>query len=303
MQALTRIDRLAVPCRPEPSRPVRFTLSGDPLGAESKGWSMRLTAKRLRELAQDTGLSPASLAIVQLGTAKAAVSLHPDRPFYPASMLKVPLVGAILTAIAEGSAPLSLETPAEVTLANMTANDAQSPLQPGYSATVHELMHLAIARSDNVATNMLFDAVGRARATTIARERLGLRSTAFYRKLSGGEPLIEDPKWDGVHRNSHPVADAARLFEAIADDGIPHAALLREMLAAQQWNERLSGGLRSGDRFLHKTGDTDEVTHDGGILITNEGGRYVVVAYTEMASTPEHNARFAPFMRALRELL
>lgn len=218
-------------------------------------------------------------------------------------MIKVPLVAAALTAMAEGSIPPSLEAAIEVTPENMTANDGDSPLQPGYAATLHELMHRAIARSDNVATNVLFDVVGRDRATRIASERLGLSATAFRRKLSGSEPLIDDPLWDGEHRNTHPAGDAARLFEAIARDGVAQAGLLRDMLAAQEWNDKLSGGLREGDRFLHKTGDTDDVTHDGGLLRTSEGRTYVVVVYTGLPSTPEHNARFAPFMRAVRELL
>jgi beta-lactamase class A len=264
---------------------------------------VRLTHRRLEEIVQDIGLGPASIIVAPLQTAESAASLDPELFLYPASMIKVPLVGAVLTAVAEGSAPVSLETKIDVTLENMTANDAQSPLQPGYSATLQELMHLAIARSDNVATNVLFDVVGRERATTIARERFGLRATAFHRKLSGGEPLIGDPQWDGLHRNTHSAADAARFFTAIADDRIAHAPLLREMLAAQHWNDKLSAGLLAGDRFFHKTGDTDHVTHDGGILLTAEGRRYVVVAYTGLPSTPEHNARFAPFMRAVRERL
>jgi beta-lactamase class A len=249
------------------------------------------------------GLAPTSVVIVSLEDPEASILLEPWRTLYPASMIKVPLVAATLTAMAEGSIPQSLEAAFEVTPENMTANDGDSPLQPGYTTTLHELMHRAIARSDNVATNVLFDVVGRDRASRIASGRLGLSATAFHRKLSGSEPLIDDPQWDGVHRNSHPAGDAARLFEAIARDRVAHAGILRDMLAAQQWNDKLSGGLRDGDRFLHKTGDTDEVTHDGGLLLTGEGRTYVVVAHTGLPSTPEHNARFGPFMRAVRELL
>jgi beta-lactamase class A len=264
---------------------------------------VRLTHRRLEAIVSDTGLRPASVVIAPVDGAGPAISLEPERPLYPASMIKVPLVAALLDAVAEGSLPLSLETRIDVTPENMTANDGESPLQLGYSGTLHELMHLAITRSDNVATNVLFDVAGRERATDIAQQRLGLNATAFHRKLSGSEPLIDDPQWDGVHRNTHPTADAARLFDAIAGDRIARAGLLREMLAAQEWNEKLSAGLRETDRFLHKTGDTDEVTHDGGILLTGEGRSYVVVAYTGLPSNPEHNARFAPFMRAVRELL
>lgn len=263
---------------------------------------MRLDPDLLLRAALESGLTPASVVIRPLDVAAGAVELEPDLPLYPASMIKVPLVAAALSEVAAGHLP-PLDSPVEVDAANMTANDAGSPMIPGYRPALRELMWFAIARSDNVATNVLFDVVGRERATTIARDDFGLRDTAFYRKLSGSEPLIADPEWDGVNRNAHPAADCAHLLRAIAENAIPHAAVLREMLGAQEWNNKLSAGLLTWDRFLHKTGDTSEVTHDGGILVTGEGKRYVLVVYTGLPSTDESNARFGPFMRGIRELL
>ncbi len=140
----------------------------------------------------------------------------------------------------------------------MTANDDDSPLIPGYKATVGELIRLAVERSDNVATNELFDLVGRERATRLAVDRLGCSATRFSRKLSGSEPLIADPGWDGEHRNAHPASDAAALFAQIALGAFPGADFLHDCLLRQFWNDKLSRGLLPGDRFAHKTGDTDE---------------------------------------------
>ena len=266
------------------------------------GTALRLDADLLLRAALDAGLRPASIVVARLDLAAGPVTLEPDLPLYPASMIKVPLVAAALSEIGSGQLP-PLDSTVEIDAANMTANDAASELIPGYEATLRELMWLAIARSDNVATNVLFDVVGRERATQVAQEKLGLRATAFYRKLSGSDPLIDDPGWDGIHRNAHPAADCAHLMRSIAENAIPHASLLREMLAAQEWNDKLNGGLLSWDRFAHKTGDTSEVTHDGGILVTREGKRFAIVVYTGLPSTPENNARFAPFMRHIRELL
>lgn len=270
-----------------------------------QGWArtpvpMRLDADGLAAAAADAGLEAASIVVLPLA-AGAAAELNPTLPLYPASMIKVPLVAAALFEIAGGR--LAGADAVVVDPANMTANDAASPLVPGYRSTLDEVMHLAIARSDNVATNLLFDLAGRERATAIVRERFDLRGTVFARKLSGSDLLIHDSDWDGSTRNAHPAADAARLFAAIARDEVPLADRLREMLAEQTWNEKLSPGLFPGDRFLHKTGDTSDVTHDGGILIDAQGERWVVVAYTGLASTDEHNARFAPFMRRIRPLL
>ncbi len=260
-----------------------------------------LTADLLARLADRHGLAEAAVVVRPLDGRGGHASFRDDASIYPASMIKVPLVAVALAEVADGR--FSLAYRVEVGAANMTVNDAPSPLEPGYRATLEELCRLAVSRSDNVATNVLFDLIGRERATEVARTRFGLAGTAFYRKLSGADPLIDDPQWDGVHLNAHPAADAGRLFAAIASERIPHAPLLRDALEDQYWNDKLSEGLNEGDRFAHKTGDTSAVSHDGGLLTTAEGRTYVVVVYTGLESNERNNQRFAPFMRDLRRYL
>ncbi len=259
---------------------------------------LTLTPHTLVQAAHEAGLDPCGIVVAPVSDGGDAVALDAERYVYPASMIKVPLAAAALNDLAAGR--LRDDATFPVMPENMTANDASSPLVPGYRASLHQLIELAIANSDNVATNMLFDVVGRERATEIARERFGLARTAFHRKLSGSEPLIDDPQWDGVHRNAHSAADAARMFTLIATNAVPHAPVLRAALARQRWNNKLSEGLGAGDRFEHKTGDTDEVTHDGGILTTAQGRSYTIVVYAALPSTDANNARFGTFMRTLR---
>jgi len=223
---------------------------------------------------------------------------RPKRPLYPASMIKVPLVAAALILRDRGEVPPGT---VPIDAANLTANDGASPLVEGYASSFDELCTLAIVRSDNVATNQLFDLAGRERATSILRSVLGLEGTGLRRKLSGAHPLLRDPAQFG--RNTHPANDAARLFCAIANDAFPGARFLLSLLERQEWNAKLSAGLAAGDRFAHKTGDTDEVSHDGGILVTGSGERFVVVVYSASASCPDTDARFAALMRALRASL
>lgn len=259
-----------------------------------------LQPSTLAALALRAGLHGASIVVTALDggdpqTRSAGLDAGAD--IYPASMIKPPLVLAALADVADGR--LRLDQTFAVAEANLTFNDAPSPLHLGANPRLDELCDLAISRSDNVATNVLFDVVGRERATRIVRERFGLARTAFHRKLSGSSPLIADPQWDGTHRNAHPTQDAAKLFELVAFDRVPHSDVIRGALVRQYWNDKLSKGLRSGDRFAHKTGDTDDVTHDGGILITAAERTYVVVVYTPMSSTDANNARFGPFMASL----
>ena len=257
-----------------------------------------LESSVLGPLADSAGLSAPSIFVRLLEPAGAEAVLEPARPLYPASMIKTPLAAAALALVARGH--LALDETVAIAEQNMTANDLPSPFVPGYRAGIGELIELMITQSDNVATNVLIDVVGRDRATQLLH-KFGFEETAIRRKLSGSDPLIDDPEASG--RNTHPAREAARLFEDIAHDRLPLASRLHDALLGQRWNTKLSRGLDPGDRFAHKTGDTSEVSHDGGILTTAGGRTYVLVVYTGMPSSDEADARFADFMRALRPYL
>ncbi len=246
------------------------------------------------------GVTAPSLVLEPLaGTAGPRVFLAPDAPLYPASMIKVPIAAALALAYEERRyAPTDR---VRVEAENVTTNDAESPFVLGYEGTLDEAARAMLSASDNVATNLLIDVLGRAWIGTVCREKLGLAATAVRRKLSGSLPLIDDP--DATGRNAHPAADAAKLFSAIARERSGRFGFIYDALAAQVWNDKIPAGLRPGDRFAHKTGDTDEVSHDGGILTLADGRTYVLVVYSSLPSTPESDARIANFTRMLREAL
>src|SRR4029077_20725681 len=110
-------------------------------------------------------------------------------------------------------------------------------------------------RSDNIATNQLMDVLRRENITAYMRE-LGLPTFLMARKLSGSEPLIVDV--DAVGRNRFPADEAGRLLSLIARDQLPGAAAQRDLLGRCVHNDKLVPGLAPGDRFMHKTGETDE---------------------------------------------
>lgn len=249
----------------------------------------------LAALAERAGLGAAQIHVAGLAPGGPAWRHDDGRPVYPASMIKVPLAAAAGRAIAAGR--LRWDTAVTVGSRNATVNDAPSPMVPGYETTVEELVTCMLQRSDNVATNQLFDLLGRERATADVHA-LGFPDVFFRRKLSGALPLIDDPEATG--RNAFSARDAAALFAAIAADRVPHAAALRRILATSWWDVKLSRGLAPGDAFAHKTGDTDECSHDGGILALADSSRWVVVVYTELPSSEENDQRFGAFMRALR---
>lgn len=254
-----------------------------------------IDASQLALLADSAGLGKATVYLAGLWPQRFRLALDDGREIYPASMIKTPL--GVAAAMAVSRRELTFEDRVRVAEANMTPNDGPSPLEPGIVVEVGQLVGLMLQHSDNVATNVLFDVLGRERATAEIAG-LGLRGTAFRRKLSGSEPLIDDPEATG--RNSHPAREAADLFERIAQQRIPYAEALHRMLDGQYWNNKLSLGLEDGDRFAHKTGETDDTSHDGGILDLASGERYAIVVYTQLPSNDETDQKFAAFMRTLR---
>jgi beta-lactamase class A len=257
---------------------------------------VRVTGALLEDLALEAGLASPSIVLHELWDGGEAFGFEARRALYPASMIKLPIAFALDEARANGD--LSLDDRVIVSEANMTSNDAPSAFVSGYCARLGELGHAMLAASDNVATNVLIDVLGR-ETVGAACARLGLRETHVRRKLSGSLPLIDDPQATG--RNSHPADDAARLFVRLARES--GRGWIRDALAAQVWNDKLSRGFASDDHFPHKTGDTDEVSHDGGVLTVPDGRRYAIVVYTALAATPENDAKHAAFARALRPYL
>jgi beta-lactamase class A len=253
-----------------------------------------LSDAQLGALAAASGLGAAQIHLRRLPGGPMRQS-DDGRWIYPASMIKLPLAVAAGAAIAGGR--LAWTSPATVDRANLTANDVASPMVEGYATSVRELVTWMLQRSDNVATNVLFDVLDRDRATADLHA-LGFTDTFVRRKLSGSEPLIDDPAATG--RNSFSAAQAADLLVALATDRLPEAPALRSILATSWWDVKLSRGLEPGDAFAHKTGDTDEVSHDGGILTLDGGGTWIVVAYTDRPSSDEQDACFGAFMRAVR---
>ena len=258
---------------------------------------INITSADLAALAAQAGLLRPSLVVEPLDDPESAIGLDAMAEIYPASMIKLP-IAMVLAALVEARA-FAWTDDATVAAANVTVNDAPSPFVPGYTAELRAYVHAMLASSDNVATNVLIDVLGR-ETITAACASFGLCQTAVHRKLSGALPLIDDPEASG--RNRHPAGDAATLFRTLARDRARGTAcdVVHGALAAQFWNDKLSKGLRPGDRFAHKTGDTDEVSHDGGILTLPSGRRFIIVVYTAMPSNPSTDACHAAFMHALR---
>src|SRR2546421_10918425 len=155
------------------------------------------------------------------------------------------------------------------------ADDSDSTLygRVGRPASVGELLELMITRSSNLATNILIERVGAARAQASARA-LGAWSIQVLRGVEDGKAYRA-----GLN-NTTTARDLGVLLAAIAQNRAASPASCREMLRileAQEFNEGIPVGLPPGTRVAHKTGWIGEVVyHDAAVGYRSSGGSYVL---------------------------
>src|SRR5207245_2788598 len=146
-----------------------------------------------------------------------------------------------------------------------------------HPASVRELLELMITRSSNLATNILIERVGAARAQASARS-LGAWSIQVLRGVEDGKAYRA-----GLN-NTTTARDLGVLLAAIAQGRAASPASCTKMLAMlgrQEFNEGIPAGLPSGTRVAHKTGWIGEVVyHDAAIVYPPRGGSYVLVVLT-----------------------
>jgi beta-lactamase class A len=158
------------------------------------------------------------------------------------------------------------------------ADDSDSTLygRVGRPASLRDLLELMITRSSNLATNLLIERVGAARAQASARA-LGAWSIQVLRGVEDGKAYRA-----GLN-NTVTARDLGVLLAAIAQSRAASSASCREMLRileAQEFNEGIPVGLPPGTRVAHKTGWIGEVVyHDAAVVFAPRGG-YVLVVLT-----------------------
>jgi N-acetylated-alpha-linked acidic dipeptidase len=231
------------------------------------------------------------------------------------SVIKVPIMAEVFRRVREGSLSLDRRVPLRPGYARIPSGVLYA-LDPGLQPTVKDLLNLMIIISDNSATDVLADLVGRERVTSFMKE-LGLARTEIrfsdldwdrawlstldedYRDATGEETL-EFPF------HEYPGAQVSEAFRRVIEEtplffgrstagelGTLFARLARgelvsreaseamiEILERQQVNHRLPRYLPDGIRIAHKTGDGEPwVGNDAGILWI-DGEPVVVVVLT-----------------------
>lgn len=235
---------------------------------------------------------------------------EPHLVVYAASMVKTAILLEVLRRVDEGT----LAWDAEVAVRNEFASVADgSPfaadvypdqevrvlecLERG-RGTIELLTSEMVARSSNLAANVLLAKVGPDSVTALAR-RIGAERFALRR------PIDDVKARERGLTNEADAASMARVLRACYEDvpgfklSAQSRARARSILEAQVFNEGLPAGLhpQSGAVVGHKSGSTSAVRHDGGFVRLPDGRSYILVVLTQGHGTDAERERALELIR------
>ncbi len=229
------------------------------------------------------------------------IALDADRVYETFSVIKVPIMAEVLRQAEQGKFSLSDRVELKASHTRWPSGVLYT-MDPGLQPTIRDLLTLMIIISDNAATDMLADRVGRDRITQTMHE-LGLKKTSIEysdldwdrRWLGFLDPRYRNETAEGVMQfpfgkyTDAEVSEAFRkvieetevyfghstaremghVFELIANGKLVSkqaSALMIEILKKQQVNNRIPRYLMDTG-VAHKTGDgAPWVANDAGIL-------------------------------------
>lgn len=202
-----------------------------------------------------------------------SVDVNGDKPFVSASIIKLAILGTLLDQAQSGV--LSLDDSATVGPSDIVGGTGVIQASgAGGSYTYRQLAACMIQDSDNIATNLIIDAVGMPAVNEYARG-IGLAETVLNRRMMDFSTDVE---------NYTSANDVARMLQLIYQGKLvsPDASeFALDLLKGQHDGAGLLEGLPAGSVFAHKTGTLDGVFNDGGIVLASNP--YVMVVLSSDA--------------------
>jgi beta-lactamase class A len=224
--------------------------------------SLREALGALVERAEAAGGRAAVVVRPLHGDDDEAIAVAADHRFTAASLIKLPILATAL----DSGLPFDERLPVRPAV---PGSGVLAHLADVGDMSVRDLLTLMVAVSDNTATNVLIDRIGRERVNDWCAGH-GLTATVLARRLMDLEARAR-----GLD-NLTSAADVASVLSRLADS--PFAV---RALEAQQFNDRLPRHLPPGFRLAHKTGELTGVRHDAGIVYPPAGPPVVVAMLTE----------------------
>ena len=243
--------------------------------------------QRIQEISTRAGFSAVAVACHDYAT-PVSFSSHGDRWFHAASTIKVAILLAVFKAADEGQLKLAsrlhvrnrFRSIVDGSVFRVSAErdgDADLHRRIGRAVPIADLARAMIVRSSNLATNLLFDFLGRddIRRVVAAAGLHGIRV----------ERGVEDEVAFASGLNNEATADGlVALFRLLAERRFlsePSCEQMLGILLAQEFNRMLPARLPAGTRVAHKTGEISTACHDAGLVFLPNRQPYAVAILTE----------------------
>lgn len=221
----------------------------------------------------------------------AYVDLNADQSFAAASTIKLPLLIAFFQDVDAGKIRLDEQW---VMRKDLVATEAGSmQYQPvGTKFDALETVENMITVSDNTATNMVLDRLGKAEVVNQRFQSWGLTDTVIHNPL---------PDLEGTNLTS--AKDLTTLMTRISQGELltPHSRdRVLEIMRHTLTDTMLPQGLEEGAIISHKTGDIGTVVGDSGLVSMPNGQRYLA---TVMMKRPYNDPRGPETIRKISQVM
>jgi len=243
------------------------------------------TQKVVEEACKIRKLTPGIFAIDP--KSGAYVDHNGSREFPAASMIKVPVLVALFSAIDRGE----VDSKAILTMRQDLVGGGSGHLQwrpVGTKLPLSQVSELMIIISDNTATNMIIDLLGGKDVCNKKFASWGLKKTNINNWL---------PDLEGTNKTS--PYDLVYLLARVDRGEILSPASRARMLAIMERTKTrtlLPQGLGPGAKIAHKTGDIGSMVGDTGIITAANGGKYIVAVQVQR---PHNDRRANELVRKL----
>lgn len=209
-----------------------------------------------------------------------AVTFEADHVHYSASTMKLPVAMAMVRA----GLDLDQQVPVHDDFASAVAgerfgvrreeDDAPAAWDHlGSAVSLRWLAEQMITVSSNLATNLVLELVGADASDRELADAAGPDRRSVIRR-----GIDDRPAQQAGISNLMTAADFAAVLLAVGND--PSASYLRDLLAANRWNDQIPAGLPDGVRVEHKNGWDTGIRHDGGIVRPADAPPFVLSVFT-----------------------
>ncbi|MGD8188969.1 serine hydrolase [Brevibacillus ginsengisoli] len=199
---------------------------------------------------------------------------NPDQQFYAASLIKVPIMAAVFTDVYQGK--YSFEDFYTLRQEDLVGGaGVLQHLTAGTPITIYDLVTLMIIQSDNSATNILIDRVGKKKIRQVM-QKYQMNNSQFFNKL-----MMIPAELEGY--NEVTAGDMASIYRHMAAGKILSYNSCLQMISIlkkQQLRDSIPfhlpdpdseviGGLPKWE-LANKTGNVTNINHDVGILYVGD---------------------------------